>query len=326
MHLKMKKNNYIITIDLGGTKILSALLNDKNEIVERVKQPTDATKGAGFIIESIVASVKKIFELQKVEQKDIKAISMGVPGTVNPISGVLANAPNLGITNFNIKGELQKYFDIPVLLENDVNLAALGIKKYEFNDQVKNMLVVFIGTGIGGALIFDGKMYRGSSFYAGEIGHMKVNSKGELSTLKNSKVFEALASRTAIVEAINNKLVQGKESNILQFMKGKKIKSSALAKSVNTKDKLVTKEVKKATKIIGSVLGSITTLLNIDTIVLGGGVVEAMDSFIVNEVKKYFKKTVLKEPGKYVQIIPTKLGDDAPLYGGIALAEEFLAN
>lgn len=326
MHLKMKKNNYIITIDLGGTKILSALLNDKNEIVERVKQPTDATKGAGFIIESIVASVKKIFELQKVEQKDIKAISMGVPGTVNPISGVLANAPNLGITNFNIKGELQKYFDIPVLLENDVNLAALGIKKYEFNDEVKNMLVVFIGTGIGGALIFDGKMYRGSSFYAGEIGHMKVNSKGELSTLKNSKVFEALASRTAIVEAINNKLVQGKESNILQFMKGKKIKSSALAKSVNTKDKLVTKEVKKATKIIGSVLGSITTLLNIDTIVLGGGVVEAMDSFIVDEVKKYFKKTVLKEPGKYVQIIPTKLGDDAPLYGGIALAEEFLAN
>ena len=326
MHLKMKKNNYIITIDLGGTKILSALLNDKNEIVERVKQPTDATKGAGFIIESIVASVKKIFELQKVEQKDIKAISMGVPGTVNPISGVLANAPNLGITNFNIKGELQKYFDIPVLLENDVNLAALGIEKYEFNDQVKNMLVVFIGTGIGGALIFDGKMYRGSSFYAGEIGHMKVNSKGELSTLKNSKVFEALASRTAIVEAINNKLVQGKESNILQFMKGKKIKSSALAKSVNTKDKLVTKEVKKATKIIGSVLGSITTLLNIDTIVLGGGVVEAMDSFIVDEVKKYFKKTVLKEPGKYVQIIPTKLGDDAPLYGGIALAEEFLAN
>ncbi len=320
----MKKNDYIITIDLGGTKILSALLNDKNEIVGRVKQPTDSTKGADFIIECIGESIYKLFENHSVSEKDIKAISMGVPGTVNPISGLLANAPNLGITNFNIKGELQKHFDIPVLLENDVNLAALGIKKYEFDDKVNNMLIVFVGTGIGGALIFNGNMYRGSNFFAGEIGHMKVNSKGELSTLNNSKSFETLASRTAIVEAINNKLVQGKESNILEFVKGKKIKSSALAKSVASGDKLVIKEVKKATKIIGSVLGSITTLLNIDTIVLGGGVVEAMDEFILQEVKKSFKKTVLEEPGKKVKIVSTKLGDDAPLYGGIALAEEFL--
>ncbi len=124
----MKTSDYIITIDLGGTKILTALLNNKNEIVGRVKQPTDSTKGADFIVECIVDSIKAIFVNNKVEEKDIKAISMGVPGTVNPISGLLANAPNLGITNFNIKGELQKHFDIPVLLENDVNLAALGIK------------------------------------------------------------------------------------------------------------------------------------------------------------------------------------------------------
>lgn len=322
----MKKTEYIITVDLGGTKILSALLNNKNEIVGKVKQATDSTKGPDFIIECISESIQNLFVNHNVSEKDIKAISMGVPGTVNPVSGILANAPNLNITNFNIKGELQKNFDIPVLLENDVNLAALGIKKYEFKDKVNNMLVVFIGTGIGGALIIDGKMYRGSNFFAGEIGHMKVNNKGELSTLKNSKSLESIASRTAIVEAINNKLVHGIESNILEFIKGHKIKSSALAQSVASGDKLVIKEIKRATKIIGSVLGSITTLLNIDTIVLGGGVVEAMDEFILTQVKKSFKKTVLKEPGKEVQIVATKLGDDAPLYGGIALAEEFLTN
>jgi glucokinase len=320
----MKTAEYIITIDLGGTKILSALLNKKNEIVGRVKQPTDSTKGADFIVECIVESIKTIFANHKVSEKDIKAISMGVPGTVNPISGLLASAPNLGITNFNIKGELQKYFNIPVLLENDVNLAALGIKKYEFHDKVNNMLVIFIGTGIGGALLINGNIYRGSNFFAGEIGHMKVSSNGELGTLKNSKSFEMLASRTAIVEAINNKLVRGKESNILDFVNGKKIKSNALAKAVASEDKLVIKEIKKASKIIGSVLGSVTTLLNIDTIVLGGGVVEAMDDFIVSEVKKSFKKAVLEEPGKNVKIVSTKLGDDAPLYGGIALVEEFL--
>ncbi|MDA3861597.1 MAG: ROK family protein [Melioribacteraceae bacterium] len=319
----MKKSQYIITIDLGGTKILSALLNNKNKIVGKVKQPTDSTKGADFIVECLVESIQNLFTNHNVTEEDIKAISMGVPGTVNPVSGLLSNAPNLGIKNFNIKGELQKSFNIPVLLENDVNLAALGIKKYEFKDAVKNMLVVFIGTGIGGALLFNGNIYRGTNFFAGEIGHMLVNSNGALSS-KKSKAFEALASRTAIVNRINKELAKGKESNIVEFIKGNKIKSSALAKSVASGDKLVTKEIKKATKVIGSVLGSITTLLNIDTIVLGGGVVEAMGDFILKEVKKSFDISVLPEPGKNVKIVATKLGDDAPLYGGIALAEEFL--
>jgi glucokinase len=227
----------------------------------------------------------------------------------------------LGIKNFNIKGELQKSFNIPVLLENDVNLAALGINKYEFAGKVNNMLVVFVGTGIGGGLLFNGSIYRGSSFFAGEIGHMLVNS---LSSSKKKTAFEDVASRTAIVKRINNELAKGKKSNVLDFVKGDKIKSSALAKAVASGDKLVIKEVKKATKIIGSLLGSITTLLNIDTIVLGGGVVEAMGDFILEEVKKSFKKSVLPEAGENAKIIITNLGDDAPLYGGIALAEEFI--
>lgn len=320
----MKKPKHIITIDLGGTKILSALLNNKNEIVGKIKEPTDSTKGPDFIVECIVDSINKLFQKFDVNEKDILAISMGVPGTVNPISGLLSDAPNLGIKDFNIKGELQKSFNIPVLLENDVNLAALGINKYEFNGKANNMLVVFVGTGIGGGLLLNGKIFRGSNFFAGEIGHMLVDREGSLSSSKKGKAFEALASRTAIVNRINKKLAKGKKSNILQFMKEGKIKSSALAKSVATGDKLVIKEVKKATKIIGSLLGSVTTLLNIDTIVLGGGVVEAMGEFILIEVEKSFKKTVIPDAGKNVKIMITNLGDDAPLYGGIALAEEFL--
>ncbi len=320
----MKKAEYIITIDLGGTKILSALLNNKNEIVGKVKQPTDATKGADFIVECIVKSIHKLLSKNDIAEEEIKAISMGVPGTVNPISGILAKAPNLGITDFNIKEELQKSFKIPVLLENDVNLAALGIKKYEFDGKVNNMLVVFIGTGIGGALLFNGNIYRGSNYFAGEIGHMKVNRAGELNFKKNSKIFEDLASRTAIVKKIEKKLQRGKESNILEFVKNGKIKSSALAKAYKTNDKLVVSEINKALEIIGGVLGSIASLLDIDTIVIGGGVIEAMDESVLQVVRKGFGRTVLKEVGKNVKIVATHLGDDAPLFGGIALADEFL--
>ncbi len=172
---------YVITIDLGGTKILSALIDEKRNIVAKIKLATDSNKGADYLVECIAQSVKELLEKTKISEKKIKALSLGVPGTVNPESGIISVAPNLNIKNYNIKEALQKYFNIPVLLENDVNMAGLGIKIFEYNNKVNNMLVVFVGTGIGGALFFNGKMYRGSSFYAGEIGHIKVNKNGSFS-------------------------------------------------------------------------------------------------------------------------------------------------
>lgn len=318
------KKDYVISVDLGGTKILSCLVSTDQVIHGRVKEITDITKGNEHLVNIISGSIKKLLSEKNIKEDQVKAISLGVPGTVNPESGILAKAPNLGIKDFNFKGALQKYFDIPVLLENDVNLWALGILHHEFKNKAKNILVVCPGTGIGGALIFDGKLYRGSSFYAGEIGHMLVDERGKLSSGSKAKIFEDQASRTAIVKGIMRDLKRGKESNILKFANGKKIKSSALAKAVNSGDKLVIKHVKRASRITGTLLGSLTTLLNVDTIVLGGGVIEAMGDFMTPEIKKAFDKAVLYEIGEKVKIVNTTLGDDAPIYGGLALAKEFL--
>lgn len=316
---------YIISVDLGGTKILSALINNQSEIVSRVKVATDITKGGDAIVEAISESVKQILAENNLNEKDIKAVCMGVPGTVNPYTGVIAVAPNLGLVEFNIKEALSSKISIPVLIENDVNLAGLGIKKYELKDDVKNMIVVFIGTGIGGALFFDGKIYRGSTFYAGEIGHMLVDSKGAFSISPIHSTFELTASRTAIVREIKKNLGKGKKSVLKEYAKSKKpIKSKALLEALKKEDPIVVKQLTKTGKTIGTVLGSITTLLNIDTIVLGGGVIEAMHDFMVPIISKTFNQSVLEAPGKCVKIFETKLGDDAALYGGIALAEEFL--
>jgi len=211
-----------------------------------------------------------------------------------------------------------------VLIENDVNLAGLGIKKFEFDDKVNNMLIVFVGTGIGSALIFNGHLYRGSSFYAGEIGHIKIDGNGNLSS-KSKTTFEQTASRTAIVEKITKEIKSGKKSKLNKIIKkGKKIKSGALAKAIKANDKLVISEIEKGCDVIGRVLGSITTLLNLDTIVLGGGVVEAAGEFMLPKIISSFYESVLPEPGKAVKIVLTKLGDDAPLYGGAALVDEFI--
>jgi glucokinase len=316
---------YVISVDLGGTKILAALLNPKNQIIHRVKIPTEIKKGKGYLVQSIAQSVKKILSDKKLTEKQIRAICLGVPGTVNPYTGVIGRAPNLGIVNFNIKQTLSKKFKIPVLIENDVNLAGLGILHFELNNKAKNMLVVFVGTGIGGALFFNGKIYRGSSFFAGEIGHMLIDNSGTVALADEASSLELNASRTAIVREIKKDLSKNKKSILREYKSPKKtLKSKALAEAVKKNDPIAIKHITKASKTIGTVLGSVTTLLNIDTIVLGGGVVEAMHKFVVPKIISAFKNAVLPEPGKFVKIYETKLGDDAAIYGGVALANEFL--
>jgi glucokinase len=312
----------MITIDLGGTKILSAIIDKKKEIVYRVKMPTDSNKGPKFIVECIAKSIDELFKKTGVNEKKISAISLGVPGTVNPNTGIISVAPNLNIKNYNIKKELQKYFNIPVLLENDVNMAGLGIKYFEYKNKVKNMLVAFIGTGIGGALFFNGELYRGSSFFAGEIGHIKVNAEGSFDTGLEAASFEDIASRTAIVNSIIKKSADTDTELKDIIEKGEKIKSKIIAGAIKNNDLLVIDEMSKGCNVIGTVLGSLTTLLNVDTIVLGGGLVEANEEFMISRIKKAFDSAVIEPAGNIVKINATKLGDDAPLYGGFALAQE----
>lgn len=316
----------IISVDIGGTNILSALLDEESKIISREKTPTKLSSTQDELVEDVVKSVNTILEESNLNIDEIKAVCVGVPGTVDPKTGVIGNAPNLGITDFNIMEAVSKHFDVPVLVENDVNLAALGIKRFEFDDKVKNMFVVFVGTGIGGALVLDGKLYRGSSNYAGEIGHTLVDKKGKFrSRTKSGSTFEETASRSAVAENIVSKIEKGKKSELTKHVKKKKrIKSGALSDAIEKNDKVAIKELKKAGKTIGTVLGSITTLMNFDTIVLGGGVIEAMADYLLPRIEKSFKKAVLPEPGKIVKIYPTKLGDDAPILGGIVLAEEFI--
>lgn len=314
---------YVVSVDFGGTKILAALLDSKGEIVAKNKIATEAKSGNAKLIKKLSEIIESVIKEGKISNEDIKAVSIGIPGSVNPYTGNIGTAPNLGIINYNIKEELSKYIDLPLLIENDVNLAALGIQNYELDGKAKDVLVVFVGTGIGSALIFDNKLYRGTSYFAGEIGHINVQKNGPLCGCGHKGCFEAVASRTAIVKNIKKDLRAGKKSILKTLVPARKpIKSKSLAQAIKKKDPVVTKHIIQACEQIGLTLANITNLLNLDLIVLGGGVIEALDKFMVPKIKETFKKNVLKDAGKVVKIVATKLGDDAALYGGLALAEE----
>lgn len=319
--------NYIITIDLGGTKLLGAITDSSNNILQKIKLPTDLNNGVDGLYNSIIHIINTLIFQVGATQDDIEGIVLGVPGAVNPHTGEIKIAPNLGIKDVNIRqGLLEKNLNIPIYIENDVNLGAIGILGKELDETSKNILVVFIGTGIGGALIFDRKIYRGTNYFAGEIGHMKLNGFDNICGCGQKGCFEAVASRTAIAKEITTALKKGGKSVITKILSdNKKIKSKALKFALKEKDELVTKIVKEKSIIIGKTLGSITNLLNVDTIVLGGGVTEALSKYIVPWIKKGFKSSVL-ESLHDVKIIPTELGDDAAIYAGYYLIKELQNN
>jgi len=320
------QNKYIISVDMGGTKILASLINSKNGIIARIKKPTNIEAGASSYVKDIANIILKLSHSPKLKNDKIEAVCLGVPGSVNPHTGIIGLAPNLGLKNFNMKLKLEKLIPFPILIENDVNLGALGIKNFGVGKTSTNMLAVFIGTGIGGGIIINGKIYRGKNFVAGEIGHVLVKKNGPKCGCGRKGCFEAIASRTAMVNNIINDIKRGEKKSVLSTLikSNQRIKSGALRDAINAGDKVVIKRIADACVTIGDVLASITNLMNFDMIVLGGGVIEALEDFMLPIIKKEFQNHVLADSAKGVKIVASKLGDDAAIYGGLVLAEEFL--
>lgn len=310
---------------MGGTKILAAVLNSKEGIIARAKMATKSNSSEKDYINELSAITHQVLSSSGLNASKIKAVCIGIPGSVNPHTGRIGLAPNLGLKNFFIKERLQKKIPFPVLIENDVNLGALGIKNFGVGKKNKNILVMFIGTGIGGALIFDGKIYRGTNFMAGEIGHMIVQENGPVCGCGKKGCFEAIASRTSIVRNILADKRTKKKSIIGKLVpSGEKIKSRALAEAVRKKDKIVMEHLNNACKVIGIVSANISNLLNVDEIVYGGGLVEALGNAMLPMIKTSYYEHVLRDAAKGTKLVESKLGDDAAIYGGIALTEEFL--
>ncbi len=320
------QEKFLVSIDMGGTKILASVINSKRGIIAREKISTELDKSAKDYMRDITLVTEKVIEKSGLKNNQIASICLGIPGSVNPFSGVIGIAPNLGIKNFNIKTGLENLIRHKILIENDVNLAALGIKEFGVGKNAKNMLVVAIGTGIGGGIIMDEKIYRGSNFIAGEIGHMVVDENGPFCGCGKKGCFEAVASRTAIVRNIIHDVNKLKKKSMLEknIKSGERIKSKMLLKAYENGDKIVVKRISESAEVVGKTLGSINNLMNFDTIVLAGGMIEAVGKYYLPIVKESFKKTSLTESVKRTKILLSKLADDAAIYGGISLTREFL--
>ena len=318
-------NTNVIGVDMGGTKILAAVVNAEGCILASAKIPTKADKGANVVIDRIASCIQKAIDKSRVAPESIQAVGIGAPGPLDPGTGVVIFAPNLGWKDVPLKAELETRTGILTFVDNDVNVGTLGEHTFGVGQNVQNLVGIFVGTGIGGGIIMQGELFHGASKTAGEIGHIIVKADGPRCGCGTRGCLEALASRTAMTKQFQKAILKKGKKSILSELTGGElglIRSGTLAKAIQRKDKLTLKVVKRATKYLGVGIGSIVNFLNPEMIVLGGGVVEALDDTFLDNIRAAVEKYALPNTLNGVQIVRAKLGDDAGILGAAALARQ----
>jgi len=323
---KRESTGYTISIDLGGTKILAAVVDDQDQIVGKAKMKTLAREGVDEVIDRLAETARQAAHRAKVEWVQVAGVGIGAPGPVDPEAGVVYNPPNLpGWQKVALGPRLAELLAVPVCVENDVNLGTLGEYKMGAGRGTQDMVGIFVGTGVGGGLILDGKLRTGFRHAAGEVGHMVLLADGPVCGCGRRGCLEALASRTAIERDIRLGLQAGRESVIPELSKGKALRltSGVIARALEKGDPLVTDVIRRAQWYLGLLTASVVNLLDPEMVVFGGGVVEALDDEFLAPIRVTARQHYIqKMDADRVRIVPGKLGDYAAVLGAAALVRD----
>lgn len=316
----MKK--YSIGIDLGGTKILIGLVEkESGKVVSHIKKKTKKEKGPENIVRKMIEGVEELLEESGESFTEISSIGIGSAGQIDRKNGIIIGAPNLDCYNLNLKEILQNKFNIPVFVGNDVEVATIGEQKFGAGKGCADFVCVFVGTGIGSAIVKNGHIIYGATGTAGELGHIIVDLNGRPCACGAHGCLEAYASRSAIETRIEGALKKGRKSCISEYLEeGKAITSSMIRKSIEREDELVTQCVSEASEYLSGGLASVINLINPELIILGGGLIEAVDYFYKQTIKKAKSKS-LPVPAEKIRFSKTILGDYSGVIGAALLDE-----
>lgn len=313
-------------IDLGGTNILAAVVDAKNNIIGRAKKKTKSDQSSNEIVGRIVKCLRDCLDAAGVKAGEVAALCVGAPGPLDPPAGVVISAPNLGWSNVPLKALLEKELGIPTLLDNDVNIGTYGEFMLGAGCGAKDMIGIFVGTGIGGGLVLQGRLHRGFNHTAGEVGHLVVKMGGPLCGCGNRGCLEAIAGRAGMVREIAYQISRGRKSLVDKLTGGdlEQARSRVLAEAYAKQDPVVVEVFQAAIEALGVTLGGLVNFLSPDTVVIGGGIAAAMGKPYVDAIAEVARRNAFPQCMKNVRIVPAALGDDAGVLGAALLARESL--
>jgi glucokinase len=317
---------YVVGMDLGGTKILATVVDGRGSIVAETKTKTRARKGPDAVIERMAGAARAAVEHAGLPWAEIRGVGVGAPGPMDPEAGIVYTPPNLpGWEAVALGPSLSARLDVPVCIQNDVNLGTLGEYALGAGRGTRDMVGIFVGTGIGGGLILDGKLHSGARNAAAEVGHMVILAGGPMCGCGKRGCAEALASRTAIERDIEIGLSAGRESLIPKLTRGgkKRITSGVLEKALRKGDPLVTEIMDRVCWYLGLLTASIVNMVDPEIVVFGGGVVEKMGEAFVDPIAVTARQHFIQQRGADdVRIVPAQLGDYAAVLGAAVIAHQ----
>ena len=316
---------YNLGIDLGGMSVKVGVVDENNAIIGKAAVPTNSPnqppRPADDIMDDIAVACKLAVENAGVDFEDVRHIGLGCPGSVNSETGMLEFSGNLGMQNYPVSAKLEERLNRKVFVENDANAAALGESIAGAARDARNAVCVTLGTGVGGGIIIDGKIYSGSNYAGGELGHMVIVADGRPCTCGRRGCWEAYASATALIHQTQVKMLDNKDSEMWKLADGdlRNVNGRTAFDAYRLGDKAGSEVVDKYISYIACGLTNVINIFQPDIICIGGGISKEGDTLTAPLMSYVNADRFGKNLAKQTEIVVAQLGNDAGIIGAANL-------
>ncbi len=312
---------YNICLDVGGTKVLGAIFNEKDEIIYRLKKRSKSEgEGSADVEKVIINVIEEMIKESGIDRSELNAIASCAPGVIDQDRGIVLFTPNLPWRNYDIAGAMRKRFGVPFFVGNDVNLGVLGEYKFGAAQGYRNIVGFFPGTGMGGGLILDGKLFTGNQCKAAEYGHMILDPEGPLCGCGQRGCLEAFSSKKGMSDYIRQQVSRGRACVLADDVaNGAIFRSKKLKKALAAGDKVAMEAVDRACHYLAIATGNMINTISPDLVLYGGGIMEAMGELFLGKILAEVDRYCIPSIRPTVELKIASLGDDSILYGDLAL-------
>ena len=313
-----RKTKYAIGVDLGGTSIKLGIVTSTGKLLKKIQIRTEAEKGQKKVIENIKSGIR---EISKNLEYRVKGIGIGCPGVVTPGKGIVENPPNLpGWVKVNIGQIIQKEFNKKVFVDNDANAAAIGELIFGSGKKYKSFIMITLGTGVGGGIVIDKKIYHGDYGAAGEIGHISIDYNGPKCNCGSYGCIEAYAGNLYLRERVRIELKKHPESKMWELINNdlSKVSPRNVQSAAEAGDTFAKSIIEELGVNLGSAFTSLCNVLDISVFIIGGGIA-GFGKPLFDAIKKTLCVRVMAPIRPRVRVLPAKLKNDAGVKGASAL-------
>ncbi len=314
------EGRFVIAGDIGGTNIRVALADSNCRLLARYSEPTRAAEGPEQGIRRLKDMIRQ--SITEVPASEIRGIAVATAGPLDPQAGVILTPPSLPTWHrVDIKSPLETEFGLPVWVESDADMAAIGEQRLGAGRGYHHLIYITVSTGIGGGVIIDDKLLRGSRISAAEIGHIVVDPRGPRCNCGGTGHVEALASGTAIARMACERIEQGESSQLLALAEGdlSRISAALVAQAARSGDLLASDVMCRAGSYLGIAIVSLVHIFDPQIVIIGGGVSNGFD-LLIDPINKEIAERGMPDYRNNIQIVRSSLGDDSGILGAVAFA------